>query len=109
MYIEKAYSLIVFRINMNDRIDIYGPARLRDVTTIKHYDFSEIDGICIRIWDHQYVGIRFGMNEVEDRETIAHELAYLEDGTENTVHITAEKWKWELLIPYEELCNVLKN
>ena len=93
-------------------IDIYMTAHNRWVI-VKHYNFSEIDGICTRFGDSQYIGIRSGMNETDDRETIAHELAHLEDGTENVMHVIAgkraEKWKRELLIPYDNLREAMEE
>lgn len=90
--------------------DIYKTAHDKWVR-VNHYNFSEVDGICTSLGDNKYIWIRSGMDEIEDREILAHELAHLDDWTENIVHIIAEKraekGKRELLIPYENLCSAI--
>lgn len=94
-------------------IDVYWLARSQDIR-IKHYNFSDIDGICTRRWEKTYVGIRKGMSEIKTRETIAHEMGHLIDGTENVVHIryaewNAEKIGREILIPYDGLVRAIED
>lgn len=89
-----------------DSIDIGRTVRNKGIR-IKRYTFLEVSGICVRTSKNRYIGVKTGMNEIDERETIAHELAHFEDGSEDTVHIIAErradKIAREFLIPYSKL------
>ncbi len=94
-------------------VDIYSLARQRDIR-VKKYSFMDIDGICTRRGENQYVWIREWMTEVQARETIAHEMGHLIDGTEDHVHVRYAEWNaekiWrEILIPYDSLIKAIEE
>jgi len=64
--------------------DIFKKAKEKDVT-IDYMPFETIRGCILRFGEKHHVGIAEHLPEVGKRQTIAHELAHLEDETEDGV------------------------
>ena len=55
---------------------------------LNRYNFSAIDGICSKMGENFYIGLKKGLDFVREREVLSHEIGHILTDTADNIHIS---------------------
>lgn len=82
---------------------------------LNRYNFSAIDGICSKMGENFYIGLKKGLDFVREREVLSHEIGHILTDTADNIHVSkydeqlADISGREFLINADELFSLIED